>query len=616
MSFFTEASFVMDPNVYGVGKLYTPKPTDGSGDLTFTRASAATRVNSQGLIEKVRTNQLLQSNSFSTSPWESNTTNREATLTSGQSGYDGTSDAWLVLDTTGSGQHQIVSGSLTLSGVYTSSVYAKAYSSSRYLGLAGFGLAGANESPVFDLVNGTVDTGTTSTYFIDANIVSVGSGWYRCSVTFKYTGTSALSITLCDTATDNGLTGYTYTGTGTHGLYLQDAQLEQGLVATPYIETTTAAVSVGPVANLPRLSYDPANPTCCSLLLEPQRTNDLPQSDYLNGLPDVTNITITTNATTSPEGVVNASKVVASAVNTFHWCGGSFSGTNGIVYTSSIFAKADTYSHLYIVLRTESGAKRYGVKFNLANGTYVDDVLYGGPTQTSYSIEDYGGGWYRCSVSSYNASGNIITLFGPSLGGAVSDINNSFLGDGTSGIFMYGAMCESGSYPTSYIPSYGAATTRGADSASKTGISSLIGQTEGTLFAEFVAVKNTAYSDIVSIGTSGATLAEIQFFGGSNYLNGVYYASGVVASIPSISPLTIGQTYKVAFAYKNNDFVMYLNGVQQGTDTSGTVVAGMAEISLNGYGGGVNNSENANINQALLFKTRLTNADLAKLTSL
>jgi hypothetical protein len=60
---------------------------------------------------------------------------------------------------------------------------------------------------------------------------------------------------------------------------------------------------------------------------------------------------------------------------------------------------------------------------------------------------------------------------------------------------------------------------------------------------------------------------------------------------------------------------MYLNGVQQGVDTSGTIVAGMAELSLNGYGGGINNSENAIIKQALVFKTRLTNAQLAELTA-
>jgi hypothetical protein len=91
-SFFSQASFVMDPSVYRAGTLFVPKPTDGSGDLNVTRSNdTATRVASNGLIEKVRTNVLLQSNTFTTSWGLSGTT-----ITSGQTGYDGLSDAWLL----------------------------------------------------------------------------------------------------------------------------------------------------------------------------------------------------------------------------------------------------------------------------------------------------------------------------------------------------------------------------------------------------------------------------------------------------------------------------------------------------------------------------------------
>jgi hypothetical protein len=69
---------------------------------------------------------------------------------------------------------------------------------------------------------------------------------------------------------------------GTNNAWLQNAQLETGDIATDYIPTTTTAVSVGPVANLPRLNY-PINSDgsvgCPSLLLEPQRTNVVPYSE-------------------------------------------------------------------------------------------------------------------------------------------------------------------------------------------------------------------------------------------------------------------------------------------------------------------------------------------------
>ena len=69
-SFYEDASLVMIPSGYKTSKVYSAKPTDGAGDLTFTRSNdTATRVNSAGLIEKVRTNLILQSNSFSDAAW-------------------------------------------------------------------------------------------------------------------------------------------------------------------------------------------------------------------------------------------------------------------------------------------------------------------------------------------------------------------------------------------------------------------------------------------------------------------------------------------------------------------------------------------------------------------
>jgi hypothetical protein len=71
----------------------------------------------------------------------------------------------------------------------------------------------------------------------------------------------------------------------------------------------------------------------------------------------------------------------------------------------------------------------------------------------------------------------------------------------------------------------------------------------------------------------------------------------------------------VAFAYKQNDFALYVNGTAQGTDTSGNVPTGMAQLIINDYLSAGFNSANA-YSQAILFKTRLTNAQLAELTTL
>jgi hypothetical protein len=91
MSYFEDASLVLIPSAVKISKAYSIKPTDGTGDLTFTRtADTATRVASNGLIERVRTNLLTYSNDFSNAAW----TKVRATLTGGQSDPFGGTDAW------------------------------------------------------------------------------------------------------------------------------------------------------------------------------------------------------------------------------------------------------------------------------------------------------------------------------------------------------------------------------------------------------------------------------------------------------------------------------------------------------------------------------------------
>ena len=94
MSIYDKSSLVLIPSGTKTGKVYSQKPVSGDGDFTFTRSSAATRVNADGNIEKETQNLILQSNQFDTS-WDKYRTS----LTSGQSGYDGTNNAWLLTAT-------------------------------------------------------------------------------------------------------------------------------------------------------------------------------------------------------------------------------------------------------------------------------------------------------------------------------------------------------------------------------------------------------------------------------------------------------------------------------------------------------------------------------------
>jgi hypothetical protein len=167
-----------------------------------------------------------------------------------------------------------------------------------------------------------------------------------------------------------------------------------------------------------------------------------------------------------------------------------------------------------------------------------------------------------------------------------------------------------GSYATSYIgPTTSASATRVADACYKTGISSLIGQTEGVIFCDVQLDVRATYTYFAIAPNLGSAATYIGIGIEATRFNFEVVNSGVQVSI-TYSNSSTGR-FKIAFAYKQNDFVAYVNGTQVGTDTSGTVPACSALGLLN-----YDTNQPLKYNQAILFKTRLTNAELASLTTI
>jgi hypothetical protein len=591
MSFFDDASLVMIPSGYKDQKVYSVKPTDGTGDLTFSRASSATRVQSDGLIEKVRTNLVLQSETFDNASWTKGDLSVSANTIANP--LNGATTADTIVEAATTGQHYLFQ-SPSLTGVFTYSIYAKAKERSHIV--IGGAINPTNfYSVLFNLTSGTVQQANNgSSTGITASIVSAGNGWYRCSVALS----SAVAIPYAIWTSDGTTLAPTYyepsyTGNGTSGLYIFGAQVETGDIATDYIATTTAAVSVGPVSGLPRLDY--LGSTCPKLLLEPQRTNNALYSEQLdNAAWTKQNTTVTANAVTSPSGYQDADKLIETASTGAHRASVSSGATlNG---TFSFFAKAGERTKVAILSTT------IDLGFDLSNGTLIN---LGSGTSVG-KIENYGNGWYRCSLP--QASG-IVALALALLDNAG---NISYTGNGTSGAYFWGAQLEVGAYATSYIPTLGASVTRVADAASKTGITSLIGQTAGTLFAEFVVDGANPSARIISV-SDGTTANRIVLLQDGLSIR-VFVAAAGVGQVDISFGTWIG-SHKIAVAYANNDLVVFLDGVLAATDTSISVPAcsaaqvGTFEDNTNITPlGGV-------INQALIFKTRLTNSQLAELTA-
>jgi hypothetical protein len=440
----------------------------------------------------------------------------------------------------------------------------------------------------FDLANGVV--GAADFFTIDAKIEAAGNGYYRCSISYEVGTIAGVRIYPADDNNDIS---------GTSGnIYIQDAQLEQGLVATDYIETTTTAMSefagvtASSVADVPRLDYS-GGATCPSLLLEPQRTNLIDNAEYLNGWSLQSGVVVSNNETTSPEGVQNAGIATAAFSNSRIQRN---LGTLGSNYIFSAFVKSDG-----VGTRMELRSNVTGDNLILdvaASGevTHFSDTAVG----NNYDIESYGNGWYRVwfEGTTDGASSNYYQIY--------PDVQS-----GNRSVYVWGIQMEAGSYPTSYIPSYGTTVTRLADSCSKTGISSLIGQTEGTLFVEFISGADDATNHILSL-SDGTTSNRVSLVKNTSDDLRAFVSSGGAsqASIlwPNYAPNT---NIKAAISYKANEIKFYANGENAGTDTSALVPASLTQVEFETSGSPFAYP----IKQLLVFPTALTATQLAELTA-
>lgn len=367
--------------------------------------------------------------------------------------------------------------------------------------------------------------------------------------------------------------------------------------ATTATRVNSAGLIESVANNVPRLDY--SNGTCPSLLVEPQRSNIVLYSEQFDNAYWTTSASITANTVNSPDGTQNADTVVFASNNQL------YNGTTRTSdnYSLSVFVKKG--NNRYFSIQLETGVFAYQAIYDLDTTTVTNTTA-----NTTASITDFGGGWFRVTVMNTTAALIIFTTFQ-----AASSGTSITSGAGT--FYLWGAQLELGSYPTSYIPTTTASVTRNADEISKTGISSLIGQTEGAVFADFyINGFQSPYGSAITVNDGVANnYVWLTIFSNGN-LRGEVWNGSVQASI-TYSGAVVGGRYKMAFGYKTNDFVLYVNGTQVGTDTSGTTFSGTTLSRIdNDLAGIAPNQVSQSTNQIAIFPTRLTNAELATLTTI
>ena len=348
--------------------------------------------------------------------------------------------------------------------------------------------------------------------------------------------------------------------------------------------------------NVPRLNYDILDGEvvgCPHLLLEPSRTNLLPYSNDFSdsawtkiqsgtGLIPV----VTPNSLISPDGTLNASKVVfntGSGVSSsdLSFLEDTVSATSGISINQSVYLKGE-------------------------NGG--ETILIRGAAGGSYTTLTLTNKWVRYNSTEISGASSSSWSIGlrQGLGGVV--INS------TATIYIYGAQFEVGSYPTSYIPTNGEVNgvTRAAETCNGAGNAATFNDSEGVLMAEISALADTV-TTYNSIGL-GNNSAFNRIGLGFKSPNTVYvYKHDGSNSWLAFETIDINSFNKVALSYKTNDNHFWVNGFKLASNTTIEDVSNISELDFEASYGG--EKFYGKTKQIQYHSTALSDSDLEKLTS-
>jgi len=385
-------------------------------------------------------------------------------------------------------------------------------------------------------------------------------------------------------------------------------------------------------SGIPRLDY-PLGGGCPALLVEPSGSNVVVQSQnwLANGWRDDATANVTTvSATTGtldPLGTYTANAISPTSGSTSHLkvgSDGTIVFTSGTIYTASAFFKqgvGNAGRYIQIAWPLLRFAANTFANFDLQLGTVA---LVTGSTVTA-GIENYGNGWYRCRCT------NTCISTGTNNGISIALIETSgatriptFTGTTTDVLYGWGAQTEIGSIATSYIPTTTTSGTRNAEVISLSGaVSGCIGQTEGTIYAEVdlraLSVARSIFG--VSLNSNTTDFANIQINSSNLIFGRIRSNTGTLQDKTASS--TVTGTTKIAMAYGSSGSVLAINGTIIGTNASGIASwsSGVNFVHVgNGPSAASGSSQggffNDRIRAVALYTTRLTNDQLAALTTL
>lgn len=343
----------------------------------------------------------------------------------------------------------------------------------------------------------------------------------------------------------------------------------------------------GVALNQARLTYDPLNPECPSLLLEPTVTNNFTYSeDYSQSVWTKSNSTITSFVSISPNGELNASLLTSTGSN-----GGlfRFASWTTTQRTISFFVKKDNSETVQIY---NASASTNNVVFNLNTGVVISE----GGSMTGV-IKSYSNNWYRISAT-HTATGSETFGIKP---------------ETLKSVYIWGAQMEDTIYATSYVPTIDTPATRTNDVCKDAGNAALFNISQGTFFVDVTPFKESNFQRItLSDGTTNNEIIFL-FIDNNSTVRTISETSGV-EQFNNTQSITFDTRNKLALTFKNNEFKLYINGILKITQTIGTVSLGLNVLNFAGNNGTFSFFE-GEVHDTRVYDRVLTEAEAIKLTT-
>lgn len=334
-------------------------------------------------------------------------------------------------------------------------------------------------------------------------------------------------------------------------------------------------------SGLTKYTNGPAGNPTLAVIAEPSATNLCLQSQEFDATWATINATVDDQSagTTAPDGTSTADAVIENSTTNPHGVSQAINPVSAVVYTASVFVKAKGSRNAFVYLREAetTGTIYAGAQVDLTTGATSN-------TTGTVVVSSYPNGWFRISVTGTPVAGSRYFVVR-----SVSGTTTSYMGDGSSGLYAWGAQLETGSVATTYIPTTTSTVTRAARYTTATG-SNFSSNLRGQL-----VLNETGREQWVFGGTATAGV----YVSATNNL----VATDGTTTITSVTTLAAGTIYDWGIDWPNG--VLYINGVAEATNAAmdtpswattvrvGADGAATAARVLNGYASVIHSSNAA-----------------------